>query len=124
MNGQDGLPKLVEYNDLYLNVYKCPEEVLNSLTGTSGKVVKLKDRIKIQLNKELKDADKLKTLGGVDGQLRWKSELEADELSRPKYDEIKTNIENWAKLQSWWCIPWPIVGDDYYRGCDQSNCTP
>jgi len=124
MNGPNGLPKLVEYNDLYLNVYKCPEDVLNSLTGTSGKVVKLKDRIKNQLNEELKNADKLKSLGGINDQFRWKSELEVYYLASPKYDGIKKNIENWAKHQSWWCIPWPIVGDDYYRGCDQSKCTP
>ncbi len=120
MNGPEGLPKLAKFNDYNLNVYKCPEDVLNSLTGTPGKVVKLKDRIKNQLNVELKNADKLRILGGVDGQLRYKSELEADELSRTTYDEIKENIKNWAKQQNWWCNL--IVAD--YLDCEGQTCTP
>ena len=81
-------------------------------------------RVKNQLNAALTNANILKYLEGVDGQLRYKSELKADEQARSTYDEIKKNNGNWAKQQSWWCIPWPIVGDDYYRGCDKSDCKP
>ena len=84
----------------------------------------MEERVINQLTVALDGANKLKYRGGVDGQLRYKSELEADEQARSTYDEIKKNIENWKKQQSWWCIPWPIVGDDYYRGCDKSDCKP
>ena len=124
MNGQDGLPSIAIYDKYFLNVYKCPEDALNALFAKGGKVIKMKDQIKNSMYNQLTNASNLKRVGSVDGQLRYNSELEADELARPKYDEIKKNIENWAKQQSWWCIPWPIVGDDYYRGCDKSDCTP
>ncbi len=118
-NGIKGFRALVKYKYSAI-VAKCPEDALIAVQGTGT----MEERIKIQLDAALTLANDLVSLGGQDNQGRDNSDLEADELARPKYDEIKTNIENWAKQQSWWCIPWPIVGDDYYRGCDQSKCTP
>jgi hypothetical protein len=120
MNGPDGLPKLAKYDKYYLNVYKCPEDVLNALWGKGGKVIKLKEQLRNELSNALQTASKLKPLGGVDGQLRYYSELEADELARPTYDKIKTNIRNWAVQQSWWCNL--IVAG--YLDCEGQTCTP
>ena len=105
MNGPDGLVKLAEYDDYIMTVYKCPEDVLNSLTG-KGSTVKLKDHIKKKLSNVLSDANNLERRGGykvVKGSFIPNSELEADELARGEYDKIKKRINNWAKQQSWWC---------------------
>ena len=127
MNGPDGLVKLADYDDFNMTIYKCPEDVLNSFMGTGSQVMKVKDNIKERLSNVLSYANDLEKRGGyklVKGSFVPNSELEADKLAREEYNKIKKRIENWAKQQSWWCIPWPIVGDDYYRGCDKSECTP
>lgn len=118
-NGSKGFRALMKYKYSAI-IAKCPEDALVVVQGTGT----MEERIKIQLDAALTTANDLVSLGGQDNQGRDNSELEADELARPVYDEIKRNIENWAKQQSWWCIPWPIVDDDYYRGCDKSDCTP
>lgn len=119
MNGPLALKSLETFKleKTIQGAYKCPEDAL----------AQQKDRVRELLNTALYSANNLKRQGGYAvkfGCQDANSEFEADELARPKYDEIKKSIENWAKQQSWWCIPWPIVGDDYYRGCDQSKCTP
>ena len=100
MNGSKGLPSLVRY--VYSAIIaKCPKDALSAIQGFGT----MKERVINQLKVALADANKLNYRGGVDGQLRYKSELEADELARSTYNEIKKNIENWAKQQSWWCDP-------------------
>ncbi|OQY72040.1 MAG: hypothetical protein B6D44_11000 [Ignavibacteriales bacterium UTCHB2] len=116
-NGSKGFRALALYKYSAI-LAKCPEDALAAVQGTET----MEERVKIQLDAALTIANDLVSLIGQDNQGRDKSELEADELARPKYDEIRTNLKNWAKQQSWWCIPWPIVGDDYYRGCDRSDC--
>lgn len=120
MNGPDGLPNLARYNKFSLIVYKCPEDVLNALWGKGGRVVAMKKQIENELAIVLNTASDLEIIGGYDGQLRIKSELEADELSRTTYDEIKKSINNWAKQQSWWCNL--IVAG--YLDCEGQTCTP
>ncbi|WP_337871676.1 hypothetical protein, partial [Ignavibacterium sp.] len=99
-NGSKGFRALALYKYSAI-IAKCPEDALVAVQGTGT----MEERVKIQLDAALTVANDLKSLGGQDNQGRYNSELEADEYARPKYDEIKTNIENWAKQQSWWCDP-------------------
>ena len=94
MNGQDGLQLLSAYylEKTSAGAYKCPVDALNAEFGFGNNKIKYVEQIYKILNDELKYANDLERRGGYDvknGCFVPKSELEADELTRTEYDEIK-----------------------------------
>jgi hypothetical protein len=122
--GKYGIKSLATYTEMVpYSSYKCPEKVLSAKFGSGKNYATLQEKLKWQFIKALSDANNLHNRGGYqmkNGCLKPSSEFEADELVRWKYDEIKKNIKNWAKQQSWWCS-FIVAG---YLDCEGQTCTP
>ena len=116
-NGAGGFGRLKSKKIEKSDVNKCPEHALNK------NEFDIRDNLKFDLENYFNALEKLM---GYDKGGYSIAELDADELVRPIYDEIKKNIKNWASQQSWWCELRIIglYGPQNYYDCTFDLCNP